>query len=248
MTYLMVASCSRNERLFMSEQIYFIESSAREIPAGEMPLSRLLSQGAEALKTSELLAVIANISNDLAERLLIRFNTLEGVARAAISDMQKIKGISTRKAAAIHASFTLGARLNQSKAASQEMDNPAKVYALLGEEMRLKQQECVKILLLNAKYKLIAIEEISRGSLDSVMAHPREVFRPAINRMAYAFVLTHNHPSGDATPSLADHQITTQLKKAADLLEIKFLDHVILGAPRLQEGSPYYSFRENGYL
>ena len=246
---LMSASCRKIERKHVPTlQTVFIDDATREVPNEDKPLNRLLSDGVEVLNPSELLAVIANIPHDLAQRILCKYSTLEGVARSTLADLARIKGVGMRKAAAISAAFALGARLRNTPTAHLEMDKPDKIYELLGEEMRLLQQESVRVVLLNTKCRLIGVEEISRGSLDSVMAHPREVFRPAITRQAWGLVLVHNHPSGDPSPSMADHQITTQLKKAAAMLEIRLVDHVILGAPRLRESAPYYSFRECGYL
>jgi DNA repair protein RadC len=101
--------------------------------------------------------------------------------------------------------------------------------------MRLLNHEVVKVLLLNAKFRLLAVEEVSRGSLDSVTIHAREIFQLAILRKAYAILVVHNHPSGFPQPSLADHQVTTQLKKAAELLQIRLFDHVILLSKRLDK-------------
>ncbi len=185
---------------------------------------------------------------ELADHILAKFGTLEAISRANVAQLIQIKGVGRTKAVQLAAAFALGARLSRSQAMIEDMDEPVKVYQLLGNEMRLLPQESVRVILLNTKYRLMAVEEISRGSLDSVIAHPREVFRPAIARQAYALILVHNHPSGDPTPSLPDHQITTQLKKAAEFLDIKFYDHVILGAPRGLDTQAYYSFRENGFL
>jgi DNA repair protein RadC len=94
---------------------------------------------------------------------------------------------------------------------------------------------------------LIRSEEVSLGSVNESIAHPRDVFRPAIIHSAYAVIVAHNHPSGDPSPSQADHSLTRRLREVAELLQIKLLDHVIIGAPA--EGrAPYFSFKEMGVL
>ena len=109
------------------------------------------------------------------------------------------------------------------------------------------RQESLRVLLLDAKLRLIRSEEIMRGSVSECMAHPREIFRHAIIQSAYAVVVLHNHPSGDPAPSAADIRITRSLREAAQLLQINLIDHIILGSP---DGGrvPYYSFKEAGHL
>ena len=109
------------------------------------------------------------------------------------------------------------------------------------------RQESLRVLLLDTKLRLIRAEEISRGSLNECLAHPREIFRQAIIHSAYGVVVVHNHPSGDPTPSQADYRITRNLREAAQLLQVNLVDHVILGSP---DGGrvPFYSFKESGIL
>jgi DNA repair protein RadC len=109
------------------------------------------------------------------------------------------------------------------------------------------RQESLRVLLLDSKLRLIRAEEITRGSVNESLAHPREVFRPAFIHSAYGVVVLHNHPSGDPSPSAADYRVTKNLLEAANLLQVRLVDHVILGSP---EGgrSPFYSFREAGLI
>ena len=113
--------------------------------------------------------------------------------------------------------------------------------------MRLLDRESLRVVLLDTRFHLIAIREISKGTLNESLAHPREIFKPAISHSAYAFVLVHNHPSGDPTPSDNDLRLTRRVSECARLLQIQFLDHVILGSS--QEGrTGYFSFKEAGIL
>lgn len=222
--------------------------------AEERPRERLLRQGASALKNSELIAILLRTGTkgvsviQVAELMLQRFGTLELLARAEVGDLAKIKGIGQAKAIELKAAFTLGARLSRSLAEARAIDNPEDVHALMGEEMRLLGYESLRVILLNTKQKILGIEEVTRGTVNESIFHPREVLRPAIARQAYAFVLVHNHPSGDPTPSNADRKVTHMLKQASDIMSIKFMDHIIIGAPRGADTRPYFSFREFGLL
>src|SRR3979409_567667 len=112
---------------------------------------------------------------------------------------------------------------------------------------RALPKDCVRVVLLDTRYHLLRIEEVSLGSINESIAHPRDVFRPAIMSSAYAVIVVHNHPSGDPSPSQSDHSLTRRLSEAAELLQIRLLDHIIIGAPA--EGrQPYFSFKEAGVL
>jgi len=113
--------------------------------------------------------------------------------------------------------------------------------------MRMLRTESLRVVLLDTRYRLMRIESVSVGSMNESIAHPREIFRPAITYSAYAVIVVHNHPSGDPSPSQTDHSLTRRLAEAAELLQIKLLDHIIIGAP--SEGhSGYFSFKEAGVL
>ena len=164
-----------------------------------------------------------------------------------MAELAKVKGIGLAKAVQLAAAFGLGQRLAFETISAQPMDKPALIYALLGAEMRTLERESLRIVLLDTKSHLIRVEEISLGSLNETTAHPREILRPAIIHAAFAFVLVHNHPSGDPAPSDADRRMTRKIIEAASLLQIVFADHVIIGAPRPGR-LPYFSFAEAGWM
>ena len=113
--------------------------------------------------------------------------------------------------------------------------------------MRMLSKESLRAVLLDTRYRLLRVEEIALGSMSECIAHPREVFRPAVIHSAFAVILAHNHPSGDPTPSAADIQMSRRMAEAARILQIRLLDHVIIGCPA--EGRlPYYSFKAAGLL
>jgi DNA repair protein RadC len=145
------------------------------------------------------------------------------------------------------AAFELGRRLAKETVRRDKIDSPELVNEFFGAEMRVLQKESLRVLLLDTRYRLIEAKEISVGSVNESIAHPREIFQPAIIASAYAVIVAHNHPSGDPTPSAADHSLTRRLAEVAELLQIKLLDHVIIGSPA--EGRPaYFSFKEAGVL
>jgi DNA repair protein RadC len=229
-------------------------TSIRELPAAERPRERLLNQGPDALKTAELLAILLRTGTtdrpvlQLAEFLLVHFGSLEALSRAPIGELMKIKGVGQAKAIELKAAFALAARLARSEAESRPVSSAQDVARLLGEEMRLLPYESVRVICLNTQHKVLAVEEVTRGTLNESLFHPREAFLPALSRRADAVILVHNHPSGDPKPSLADHQVTKRMKEAGLLLQVELLDHVILGAPRAGDGRNYFSFRDEGHL
>lgn len=224
------------------------------MPPDDRPRERLLKAGASALRDAELIAILLRTGTkgrsaiEVAEDMLKRYGSLEALARAPVSELAKILGVGPAKAIQLNAAFSLGARLSKSVAASKPMSDPPTIAALLSDEMRLLDYESVRVLSVNTKHCLLAIDEISRGSLNQSICTPRDVFRPALARQAYGIIVVHNHPSGDPTPSKADLTVTRELTHASELLNVVLLDHLILGAPRPGEELHYYSFREHGFF
>ena len=142
----------------------------------------------------------------------------------------------------------LAARLARTEAEARAVESADDIARLLGEEMRLLDYESVRVVSLNTKHMVLAIDEVTRGTLNESLFHPREAFRPALARQAHAVILVHNHPSGNPRPSDADVRITRQMKEAGLLLQIELLDHVILGAPRADDGRNFFSFKNEGLL
>ncbi len=216
-----------------------------DLPLFQRPRERLFQYGPEALSNIELLAVIlSNGSNNLsvlriAEKLagfgLIR------LSRMSADELLKVKGIGVAKAAKIVACFELASRVNNERAYSCKINCPEDVVEFFGSQFRKLDKECFFALLLNNARKMISIERISVGSMDLAIAHPREVFRKAIEKSAAGLILIHNHPSGDETPSKEDISLTKRMVKAGEIIGIKVVDHVIIG-------DGYFSFKEAGLL
>ncbi len=226
----------------------------RELPPAERPRERLLQKGADALKTAELLAILLRTGTsdrpvlELADFLLNHFGSLEALSRAPIGELMKIKGVGEAKAIELKAAFALAARLARSEAEARAIESAEDVSRLLGEEMRLLDYESIRVICLNTKHRVLAVEEVSRGTLNESLFHPREALRPAVARQAHAVILVHNHPSGSTAPSTADLHVTRRMKEAAELMQIELLDHVILGAPNAKNGKSYFSFKDEGLI
>ena len=225
----------------------------REMPQDDRPREKLLTRGASALTDAELIGILLRTgipganAVQVAANLLDRYKSLGGLSRCSVEEIAEIPGIGPAKALHLVAAFNLGQRLAREALMREKIDSPELVYDLLAAEMRALHKESLRVILLDTRYHLLRIQEVSLGSVNESIAHPRDVFRPAVISSAYAVIVAHNHPSGDPSPSQSDHSLTRRLAEAAELLQIKLLDHIIIGAPA--EGRlPYFSFKEAGVL
>jgi DNA repair protein RadC len=227
----------------------------RDMPEAERPRERLAREGADALRTAELIAIILRTGMrgrsaiQIADDLLHRFPTLENLAGASLEDIRRVKGIGRDKAIGLKSAFTLAKRMaRELRGEAPLVDTPDRIAEIVREDLRALPVETFKVLLLNTRRRLIRIEKISDGTLDTVLVHPREVFRMAILANAAAIAIVHNHPSGDPTPSEADVKVTRDLIRAGQLLRIEVVDHVIMGSATEQRTRDWTSLRELGYF
>jgi DNA repair protein RadC len=227
----------------------------KDMPDNERPRERLVEKGADALKDSELIAILLRTGMkgtsaiQIGEQLVHQFKSLDNLSRASIEDLRQVKGIGRDKAIALKAAFTLAQRMaREIKGESPVLDNPELIADYLREENRGYQVEHFQVVLLNTRRRLIRVEKLTIGTLDTTLIDPREVFKPAIALKASSLVLVHNHPSGDPSPSEADIKVTRDLIRAGKLLKIDVLDHVILGRRTEQRPKDYSSLRELGYF
>ncbi len=227
----------------------------KDQPASERPRERLVARGPDALTHAELIASLLRTGLkgvnvvQVGQNLIQKFGSLNALALAAVDELRKIPGIGRDKAATLVAAFALARRMEQERREeSPVLDNPPTVVNFIRESNRLKNVEAFQVLLLNTRKKLIRAEEISEGTLDTLLVHPREVFRAAIAANAAAIVLVHNHPSGDPTPSEADIKVTRDLIRAGQLLKIEVVDHIIIGRATAERAKDYASLRELGYF
>jgi len=211
----------------------------KDLPKDERPRERLQKYGAQALSDTELLAVIIRTGTKSESALMVAQRLLKGdggkngldfIARATIEELSKVKGIGAAKSIQIKAAMELGRRIYSSMVTDEmTIICPDDVFQLLINDMRFLEKEHFKTILLNTKNKVISVEDISVGSLNTSIVHPREVFKPAIKRSSASIILAHNHPSGDPTPSREDLEVTRRLKDAGKIIGIEVLDHIIFG-------------------
>jgi DNA repair protein RadC len=227
----------------------------KDMAARDRPRERLATEGADALSNSELVAILLRTGMrgysaiHIAQQLLARFGALEKLAGASLEELRQVKGVGRDKAIALKSAFTLAQRMaRELRQDAPLLDTPERVADLLREDTRLCQVEHFQVVLLNTRRKLIRVEPVSQGTLDTILVHPREVFKLAILASASAVVLVHNHPSGDPTPSEADIRVTRDLIRAGQLLKIEVLDHVIIGKRTAGREKDYVSLRELGYF
>lgn len=227
----------------------------KDQPASERPRERLAERGADSLSHAELVAILLRTGLkgtnvlEVARQLVSKFGTLNALAGASLEDLRSIKGIGRDKAVTLMAAFALAKRMAaEIRSEAPLLDTPERIADLLREEVRHLTAEQFLVVLLNTRRRLIKLERISQGTLDTILVHARDVFRSAITANAAAIVLVHNHPSGDPTPSEADIKVTRDLIRAGQLLKIELLDHVILGRATQERPKDYASLRELGYF
>ncbi len=222
----------------------------RDLPPEERPRERLANLGPDALSIHELLAIILGrgIAGEsvitTSQKLLSHFGSLEGLNEASLQDLQTIKGLGFAKACQIKASLELARRLERNSIpitikSKQKPISPEEIYSSVKNKIGNSAKEHFVVISLNTKSQILAIDTIFIGTLTSSLVHPRETLEAAIRRHAAAFIVAHNHPSGDPDPSDEDTKVTKLLFEAGKIMGINMLDHLIIGR------NSYFSFREN---
>ena len=227
----------------------------KDMAEKDRPRERLMAEGAEALSSAELVAILLRTGRpgfsalDIARQLLARFQSLDRLARATVEELRGIKGIGRDKAIALKSALTLAQRMaRELQLEAPVLDTPDRVADLLREENRLYDAEQFQVLLLNTRRRLIRIERLARGTLDTVMVHPRDVFKLAIAGNASAVVLV-AQPSERRSVALGSgHPGHARPDPGWAIAEDRRVDHVILGRRSTERGQDYASLRELGYF
>jgi len=220
-----------------------------DLPIEERPRERLLNLGERALSAQELLQIVLGrgIAGEsvavTSQKLISQFGSLEKIAEASIPELSQIKGIGPAKAAQLKAVFEIGRRLSSQTSIykSKELTSPEAVCNLVRSKIKDFRKEHLYLISLNSRNYTVG--EVSVGTLNSNLVHPREVFGEAIRNKAASVILVHNHPSGDVNPSQSDLKITKELIKVGKLMGIEILDHIIIS-----KNKSFFSFKENRWM
>jgi DNA repair protein RadC len=221
----------------------------KDWPAEERPREKLLQRGSTALTDAELLAIFLRTGTpgksavDLARELLADFGSLQALLDADLSRFCQANGLGSAKYAQLQAVLEMARRhFKEILRRGNALTSPDITRAYLSAHLRGYSYEVFACLFLDNQHRVIQLDELFRGTIDSASVYPREVARQALRHNAAAVIFAHNHPSGISEPSQADRQITEKLKQALALFDIRVLDHFIIG-----DGQPY-SFAEHGLL
>lgn len=228
-------------------------SRIHDLPSDRRPREKLAALGPAALDNAELMALFictgqrGRSAIDIGRDLIAKYGSMGALGSLPVSELCKEKGLGPAKASKLAAAFELGARVAREQVREIPLDTPERIHDYFGPQLRHLAQEQVVVATLDARLRHVSTTVISVGTVSDASAHPREVLRPVITRGAYGFILVHNHPSGDPSPSRGDERVTRSLMEAATLMQVRFLDHVIIGKP-----SPgrlaYFSFRSAGLI
>lgn len=219
----------------------------KEMNEEERPRERLAKLGPQSLSNAELLAILLRVGMvgesavQVGQRLLQTFGGISGIHRASFDELSNQKGIKLAKAAQIKAAIELGRRLViESPEEGPVIHSPADAAEMVQYEMSVLEQEELRVMLLDTRNRVKHIETVYRGSVNSSQVRIAEIFKAAIRRNATNLIVIHNHPSGDPTPSPDDVAITRLILQAGELLDVKLLDHIIVGSGR------FVSLKERG--
>lgn len=224
--------------------------SIKQWSVSDQPREKLLHQGAKTLSEAELIAILMRVGTrnksavDVAKELMNTYeNSLAAVAKLSVHELMNIKGIGEAKAVSIAAALELGRRrVTENAKVKSQVSSSVDVYDMIHSRMRDLTREEFWIILLDRRSKVIAIEEIHIGGMSAMVVDPKIIFQKALERKASSVILSHNHPSGSPSPSMEDIRLTEKVKLAGSYIDIKVLDHIIVG-----EGS-YYSFADEGKI
>jgi DNA repair protein RadC len=231
----------------------FPSSRIQDMPNDQRPREKLARLGPASLDNAELMALFISTGMkgrsaiDIGRELIAKYGSMGALGGLPVSELARVKGLGLAKASKLAAAFELGTRVAREQIQDISLETPELIHDFFGPQMRHLSQEQIMVAILDSRLRHVATSLVSVGTVSEATAHPREILRPVIARGAYGFIVIHNHPSGDPAPSLADEKITVRLVKAAEIMQVKFLDHVIIGRPSPGR-APYYSFRQAGVV
>ncbi|WP_018969088.1 RadC family protein [Rubritalea marina] len=222
-----------------------------DLPEDERPREKLAKWGPSSLSNAELLAIFLRVGTpgknaiEVASELLQAQGSLQSLGRADVKELARQHGVGPAKAAQIAAAFELGLRAAKESISQASLSTPEEIFQHMQPLVLHQNIEKLYLLLVDSRLKHSRTIELSSGSVNETVCHPRDILHHVLLHQAWGFILVHNHPSGDPSPSRADEDMTHRIHEAAQLLQVRFIDHLIIGAHHPQRG-PYYSFREYG--
>jgi len=220
-----------------------------DLPKNERPRERLARYGADTLSNAELLAIILRTGTKneniitLCNKLIKETGGLNGLLNMNLDEFMELRGIGKAKATQLMALSELSKRFKTYRAGDMyKISQPKEAADYVMEDMKSLDVEHLKVIMLNTKNMVISVRDVSIGSLNSSIVHPREVFCEAIKKRSASIIVCHNHPSGDPTPSNEDINITNRLRECGKIIGIELIDHLIIG------NGVYISLKEKGIL
>ena len=219
-------------------------------PTADRPREKLLKKGARALTNSELLAILLRTGTkgssaiDLARKIMKKFGTFRNMLHVDVRDWKEFKGVGNAKVAHIQAALEIGRRFREDEASTgkQKISTAKDIVDILLPQLRDLKTEVFKVVYLNSNNRIIDITDAAIGTVNHAMPIVREIIHSALQKFAVSIVCVHNHPSANITPSTQDKKFTKELSDAGKLMEIKLIDHIIIGDDK------YYSFSDEGIL
>ncbi len=224
-----------------------------QLPSEQRPREKLVTLGAQSLSDSELIAIFLRTgikgksAIEIGKELIEKHGSLSALGRLEAKELAVEKGLGLAKASQLIACFELGARVAKEKIHKKPLNSPELIYDFLQPILGHRRTETLLVIAVDTKLNLIKYQEVSQGDVNSTVANPREILRPVILNQASGFILAHNHPSGDPSPSQADRRMTQKISDAAQIMGVTFHDHLIIGKAGENHAS-FFSFVEAGKL
>lgn len=225
-----------------------------DLPKNERPRERFARLGSGSLSDAELLAIFLRVgvkgssAIEVGRKLLKKYGSLTELGGLTVKELSEEHGMGPAKAAMLLAAFELGARCANEQMVRVPMNSSEAIYTAMAPRLAHERKEHVMIILLDVKLRATRSIELSQGNNDTALCEPRDVMHHVLINQAAAFVLVHNHPSGDPSPSRQDVALTKNISEASKVMGLRFVDHVIIGRPANDRRHPYYSFAADGQI
>jgi len=225
-----------------------------DLPKEERPRERLARLGSSALSDAELLAIFLRVgvagcsAIEVGRKLIQKYGSISELGGLSVNELSKEHGLGPAKAAQLIAAFELGKRCANEKMKRTPMNSAEAIYQAMAPRLAHERQEHVLIILLDSKLRAMRTIELSKGNSNTALCEPRDVLHHVLINQSSAFVLVHNHPSGDPSPSRQDLQLTKNIASACEFMHLRFVDHMIIGRPADTHQQAYYSFTGAGIL